>query len=215
MDWLDFVGAYRENRMDSSVEIYRRSCRVHSYATPHGDGSYDAFGTLLMSNTEPYPDAIGADEIFYTCVACDVVLESQHFLNAKPSMQFSLKDLFKKKVDCEVQWSIKTDLPVQKERGICEILTEQNRACVKQITIRLVPKENSYLHRLIVSTKIIPDNLDNFCLVKDFYPFEEGTKMGSDYDAGVLMLDTMVKCCRGMADVLQNDCLTVGNSDYA
>lgn len=193
-----------------SIRIFRQSQHPHSFSTPHGNGSYDAYGSLLMSGSDPYPDAIYADDTFYTRVGCPVTLSEACSLNMKPAQTFRLKNLFRRTTGDVIRWSMKADLPETITDEILRFLKTQNQECLKYITIQLIPSDQTMdhacTHSLIITTKLLPDNLNGFCLLNDFYPFGDTAKNGADFDAACLLVDGMVTCCRSIFAILTQDC---------
>lgn len=188
------------------IRVYRQNCRPNSYATPHGSGTYDPSGGLLLAQTDRYPDAIYADSTFLTCVSCGIDLPEPHTLSVKPAQMAGLKNFFKKAANYQVQWSVKTDLSERIQAQLLDFLNAQNQECLKHITVQLVPvpmptgEERN--HHLTVATKLLPDDLNNFCLVEDFYPLrQDGTRM-SDLEAACFMVESMICCCRSLYSVL-------------
>lgn len=192
------------------VRIYRQSRRPHSFSTPHGDCSYDAYGSLLMSGSDPYPDAIYADDTFYTRVSCPVTLSKACSTSMKPAQTFSLKNLFRRTTGDVIRWSTKTDLPDTITDEILRFLKTQNQECLRHITIQLTPSDQAMnhacTHSLVITTKLLPDQLNGFCLLNDFYPLGDQAKNGADFDAAVLLVDSMVTCCRSIFAILTQNC---------
>ena len=187
------------------VRVYRQPRRPNSYATPHGNGAYDPSGGLLLSATDRYPDAIYVDSAFLTCVSCTVHLPAAHTLSLKPAPLAGLKSFFKKPAQYQVSWAVKTDFPAETQDKILTFLNTQNQACLKHIAIELVPAEKGG-HSLIVSTSLLPDNLNNFCLVKDFHPLQREGKPASDLDTACFLVESMIRCCRTLCGILEERC---------
>lgn len=189
-----------------TVEIYRQIKRINSFSTPHGNGSYDPYGGLLLTRSDPYPSAVYANSKFFTRVGCDVILSKKYSLSMKPN---KFRNLLKK-TDKIVCWSIKTDFSEAFVSKVHEVLKTENQVCMEHISIQLQLihqlTSDTYSYNLSITTDIIPDDLNKFCFLNDFYPLRQEGKNLSDFEAALLLVESMVRCCRAVYfAMLEND----------
>ena len=192
------------------VKVYRQKRNVNSFSTPHGNCSYDSYGSLLMATSDPYPDAIYADSVFLTRVSCEVILSKAHFLSMKPDKLANIRNIFRKAPDNVVHWSVKSNFSETIIDKILTYLKTENQECIKRISIQLISTRQSisgeHIHNLIISTSILPDNLNNFCLVNDFYPFkQQDEKNVSDFETSVWLVEGMIRYCRSLFSILSEN----------
>lgn len=184
------------------VKIYRQKKNINSFSTPHGNCSYDPYGSLLMSISDPYPDAIYTDTIFFTRATCKVTLSEQYSLSMKPNKFYNIKNLFKKTPDKTVYWSVKTDLSEVLVTKLLNFLKCENQECIERISIQLELicqlTSDRFIHNLTVTTDILPDNLNKFCLLNDFYPLRQDGRNLSDFETALFLVENMVHCCRSI-----------------